>query len=48
MTRQQRRAAKRAEDWTRFRDPNALRDEKGIIPRNVRRDMAGFRRRRKR
>jgi hypothetical protein len=46
-TRQQKRAEKRAKTWARFSGANALRDDKGIIPRAVRRDMAGFNRRRK-
>lgn len=47
MSRQQMRANRRRVLWLQMSGENALRDEHGIIPRRVRRDMSGFRPRRK-
>jgi hypothetical protein len=40
MSRQQKRDTLRREEWAELSGERALRDDKGIIPRRVRRDMA--------
>jgi hypothetical protein len=40
MTRQRKRKLVRDATWEKMSGPNALRNDNGIIPRRVRRDMA--------